>query len=156
MAYDPVTGHVLMFGGDTGAFPNPSTNQTWRYDGVTWTQLAPTASPTGKLGIQLVHDSNRGVFVMYGGSNTSAFGGASVNQTWEFDGAQWLSGAVPGPGARSFSKMVYDPSRRRAVLFGGYNGARGTFVKRMSTSFGDASAGSSPHIVFEVLGNCRV
>ena len=89
MAYDPMTGHVLMFGGDTGAFPSPASNQTWSYDGSTWTQLNPLTSPTGKLGIQLVFDSNRGVFVMYGSSNTSAFGGASVNQTWEFDGTTW-------------------------------------------------------------------
>src|SRR5262245_57392954 len=44
MAYDPTSGNVLMFGGDTGAFPSPASNQTWSYNGSTWTQLTPTAS----------------------------------------------------------------------------------------------------------------
>lgn len=120
MTYDPVTGNVLMFGGDTGAFPSPASNQTWSYNGSTWTQLTPTASPTGKIGIQLVHDSNRGVFVMFGSLNTSAFGGASVNQTWEFDGTTWTQVfPTTTPGGLGLYGACFDSVRNKVVLYGG-------------------------------------
>ena len=120
VAYDPMTGNVLMFGGDTGAFPSPASNQTWSYNGSTWTQLTPTASPTGKIGIELVYDSNRGVFVMYGSMNTSAFGGASVNQTWEFNGATWTQVfPTTTPGGLGLYGACYDSVRSKVVLYGG-------------------------------------
>ncbi|HEX5051833.1 MAG TPA: hypothetical protein VFZ65_08685, partial [Planctomycetota bacterium] len=89
MTYDPNTGGVLMFGGDTFGFPSGATNQTWRYDGSTWSQLTPAVSPPASAGVELVYDSNRGVFVTYGSLNTSPFGGPSADRTWEFDGTTW-------------------------------------------------------------------
>lgn len=120
MAYDPSTGNLLMFGGDTGAFPSPASNQTWSYNGTTWSQLTPTTSPTGRIGIELVHDSNRGVFVMFGSMNTTAMGGASINQHWEFDGTTWTQiFPTVTPGGRGSYGACFDSLRNKVVLYGG-------------------------------------
>lgn len=118
MTFDPVSGNVLMFGGDNGTF-TPS-NKTWSYNGTTWTQLAPAVSPTAKVGIELVYDANRGVFVMYGSMNTSPFGGSSVDQTWEFDGASWTQVfPTTTPGGLGAYGACFDSVRNRVVLYGG-------------------------------------
>ncbi|HEX6810154.1 MAG TPA: hypothetical protein VF384_00900 [Planctomycetota bacterium] len=119
-AFDPMSGNLIMFGGDTGAFPSPASNQTWSYNGTTWSQLTPATSPTGKVGMQLVHDQNRGVFVMFGSVNTSAFGGASVNQHWEFDGATWTQiFPTTTPGGLGNYGACFDLVRNKVVLYGG-------------------------------------
>jgi hypothetical protein len=118
MAFDPSTGTVLLFGGDNGSF-SPSA-QTWRYDGVTWSQLQPATSPTAKVGVELVHDANRGVTVMYGSLNTSFFGGASVDETWEWSGTTWTQ-VFPTvtPGGLGGYGACFDAVRNRVVLYGG-------------------------------------
>ena len=64
MAFDPTTGTTVMFGGDTLGFPTGASNQTWSYDGNSWTQLAPASAPPASAGIRMVYDFNRGVFVI--------------------------------------------------------------------------------------------
>ena len=119
MATD-AAGNLILFGGDTGGFPSPATNQTWRYDDTTWTQLSPTTSPTPKLGITLVYDTNRGVFVSYGSLNTSIFGGASVDQTWEFNGTTWTQVTpTTTPGGLGGYGACFDSLRNKLVLYGG-------------------------------------
>lgn len=117
MTFNPLSGNVLLFGGSTGF---TSSNQTWSYNGSTWTQLTPTASPTAKAGIELVYDAARGVVVMYGGVNTSPFGGASVDQTWEFNGTTWTQAfPVTTPGGLGNYGASYDLVRSRVVIYGG-------------------------------------
>jgi hypothetical protein len=120
MACEPVSGNVILFGGDTGAFPNGVSNQTWSWNGATWTQLQPATSPPVSAGIELVFDNARGVFVTFGSMNTSAFGGASANRTWEFDGTTWTQVFPTGtPGGLGNYGMAYDLVRSRTVLYGG-------------------------------------
>jgi hypothetical protein len=120
MTWNPVTGSLLLFGGDTGAFPNGASNESWSYDGSTWTQLAPTVSPNPVVGIELVHDPVRGVFVFYGGLNTSFFGGPSIDQTWEYNGTTWTQiTTVNTPGGLGVYGMCFDSVRNRTVLYGG-------------------------------------
>ncbi|MBL8752078.1 MAG: hypothetical protein JNK15_02150 [Planctomycetes bacterium] len=117
MTFHPPSASALLFGGYAGF---SASNQTWSYDGATWTLLAPTNSPTAKAGVELVYDAARGVVVMYGGMNTSFFGGPSVDQTWEFDGATWTQVfPVTTPGGLGNYGACYDSSRSRYVLYGG-------------------------------------
>ncbi len=108
-------GDILMTG---GALNVGASNQTWRYDGTTWTQLG--TGPT-KAGFDLVHDTNRAVFVAYGGTNTSPFGGASNNQTWEFDGTTWtqVTPLTTTPGGLGLYGACFDSVRNKLVLYGG-------------------------------------
>jgi hypothetical protein len=114
---------VLLFGGSP-AFGSPFAD-TWRYNGSTWTQLAPTASPTGRARAGIVYDNFRGVAVMYGGGNTSFFGGPSIDQTWEFDGTTWSQITTTStPGGLSLMGLAFDSTRNRTVLYGGVPNSR--------------------------------
>ena len=117
MTYDP-SGRILMFGG-APTFGTPS-NETWSYNGGDWTRLLPATSPTGRSGGGMVYDVARGVAVLYGGVNASAFGGPSIDQTWEFDGTNWsriITTATPG--GLGWFGLAYDSVRHRTVLYGG-------------------------------------
>ncbi|MBP8299119.1 MAG: hypothetical protein KA020_02040 [Planctomycetes bacterium] len=117
MTFDANLGKIVLFGGTAGF---STSNETWSFDGTTWAQLAPTASPTGKTGMELVHDLVRGVTVMYGSLNTSPFGGASVDQTWEFDGTTWTQVfPVTTPGGLGNYGACFDIVRNRTVIYGG-------------------------------------
>lgn len=116
MAAD-ANGAVVLFGGTASFAPN---NQTWAYDGATWNQLAPSASPSARAQASLVHDPVRNRFVLYGGW-TSAFSvGTANNQTWEFDGVTWAQVAptVSPPGLWKHGSC-FDLVRNRVVVYGG-------------------------------------
>ena len=55
-------GDVMMFGG-TGAG-----NETWQWNGTTWTQLTPNTVPPPRQWHLMVYDPNRSKVVMTGGS----------------------------------------------------------------------------------------
>ena len=68
------------------------------------------------------YDSSRRKIVMFGGATIPAT--ASINETWEIDGASWTRVADTNPPGRDHHTLVYDEARHRTVLFGG-----GTFEK---------------------------
>ena len=113
-----VDGFVL-FGGDNGGF-SPS-NQTWTYDGTTWTQLTPPVSPGGRAGAQMAYDSNAGVFWMYGGLASGFFGGPSQDEMWMFDGTTWSQPVVVGstPGGTALHGISFDSVNNVTVVYGG-------------------------------------
>ena len=46
MAYDAITGNVVLFGGLTPPVDPPICfNDIWAWDGTTWTQQSPTTNP---------------------------------------------------------------------------------------------------------------
>jgi hypothetical protein len=70
----------------------------------------------------MVFDSRRGVAVMFGGTwSISAGLGERLDETWEWDGAEWTQRRIPGakPSARAEHAMVYDSERGVTVMFGG-------------------------------------
>ncbi|MBL8727526.1 MAG: hypothetical protein JNM25_03775 [Planctomycetes bacterium] len=115
MAAHPFVDAALLFGG-AGGFN--TYNDTWRYDGTTWTQLFPATSPSYKFYTGLAYDLVRGVHVLYGGNATYTSQG--VDETWEFDGATWTQRfPATNPGRLGGHAMVYDLGRNRVVLYGG-------------------------------------
>ncbi|PDV99609.1 Kelch repeat-containing protein [Candidatus Chloroploca asiatica] len=65
----------------------------------------------------MVYDAARQRIVLFGGNS----GGGVLNDTWEWDGTNWLriTPAVSPP-ARHSHAMAYDAARQRVVLFGGF------------------------------------
>ena len=121
MACNPFTNTLMLFGGYGGTGTGTMFNDTWSYDGANWTQLTPPTSPTAKFYMDIVYDSSRGVFVMYGGNATYTSPG--VNETWEFDGATWTQRfPATNPGNLGLHAMVFDAVRNRVVLYGGMPG----------------------------------
>src|SRR5437667_12879814 len=63
MAYDEVRGNAVIFGGGT-AIPPTVFNDTWVWDGTTWTQLFPATSPSARSSSALTYHAARGTAVL--------------------------------------------------------------------------------------------
>src|SRR5580765_8837544 len=81
MTYDLFYNRLVLFGGVGGSNGMTQFNDTWTFDGTNWTQQSPANSPPAKFYTDIVFDSTRGVFVMYGGNAT--FASPGTNETWE-------------------------------------------------------------------------
>ena len=66
MTYDPVSGNVIMFGGDSGT---TYFNYTWSFDGTTWMQIATQSAPPARAAAQMTYDSVTQKVVLFGGFN---------------------------------------------------------------------------------------
>ena len=64
MTYDPASGKVIMFGGDNGT---TYLNDTWSFDGTTWTQIATQSAPPARTAAQMTYDSVTQKVVLFGG-----------------------------------------------------------------------------------------
>ena len=84
------SGKVIMFGGDSGT---TYLNDTWSFDGTTWTQIATQSAPPARAAAQMTYDSVTQKVVLFGG-----FNGTYLGDTWLWDGStlQWTQ-ATPQP-----------------------------------------------------------
>jgi hypothetical protein len=57
--------------------------------------------------------------LLFGGDLGDAAGTFLAADTWEWDGIEWKYLKIPGPRGRAYHKIVYDRSRKEAILFGG-------------------------------------
>lgn len=127
MAYDSVHHQVVLFGGfgpSTSAYgPVPSLNDTWTWDGTTWTQQFPQNSPSPRWLHSMAFDSDLGVVVLFGGLSAEPQNGGLLNDTWTWDGANWTQQpqqpAYAAPSPRCTSGMAYDSVHHQMVMFGG-------------------------------------
>lgn len=112
IAYDVPNKRIIYFTfGQASRQP-----ETWRYDGRNWARfLGVTNSPNFRQNYASAFDFNRGVLVLFGGSDTTGL----FLDTWEFDGTEWRQIATPGPSGRNDPTMAYDATTGRVVLFGG-------------------------------------
>lgn len=85
--------------------------------GHEWQPKVVAGGPADRWGMTIAYDNQRGELVAFGGYDPGA--GASMSETWTFDGTNWQQHNVPAPGARHFASATYDSARQRVVLFGG-------------------------------------
>lgn len=85
---------------------------------VAWNRTSPASSPPARYSSAMVHDTARGVSLLFGGNANFEY----LGDTWEWDGTTWNQGAFGGPSARSLHAMAFDSNRGVTVLFGGFNG----------------------------------
>jgi hypothetical protein len=115
MTYDLARARVVLFGGERADFGGES--DTWEWDGVNWTRLAPAASPPPRRAMALAYDSARRRIVLFGGIQTP---NSVLADTWEWDGSTWTQRSPPAsPPARGIHALAYDAARAVVVLFGG-------------------------------------
>ncbi|MCU0864559.1 MAG: hypothetical protein MUC36_12240, partial [Planctomycetes bacterium] len=134
MAYDPVRGITVLFGGFNGV---TGFQETWEWDGDDWRQMSPAISPPGAAG----H-----VMTYHGGTNPGILL-VSLSGTWQYDGATWTSrGTAPPP----YGGMAYAASRQRTYLLGsaGISSAPPTYAWNGTswstvTNFGTIPGGSA-------------
>jgi len=119
-AYDSRRGVTVVFGGleqAQDARNNKALNDTWEYDGTNWRRIYPPISPGARWNHSLTYDYQRGVVVMFGGTEN---GSNRLNDTWEFDGVNWrLVVPTTAPPARMGAPLAYDSLRQRVVMYGG-------------------------------------
>jgi hypothetical protein len=112
MAYDEARGQVVLFGGQSVA-DGGQLQDTWTWDGKTWTQHQPAISPPACNGRILVYDAKLAVVVAL----VDACDGRT--ETWTWDGMAWaqLQPAVELPGPRFGSSAAYDRADGTIVVF---------------------------------------
>lgn len=122
MAYFAPSGVTILYGGGNSS---TTSNETWSYDGTSWTQLTPATNPGQRHTFGMCADVQRSVIVMFGGADNAY---TPQGTTWEYDPPQntWTqvtpaSGIAPSP--RYGCRMVYDLVRGVSVLYGGWSGS---------------------------------
>lgn len=116
MWYDVARQRVMMFGGTTS---QGLVNDTWAWDGTDWTQLQPANAPQPLFSIEAAYDLARDRAVLFGGAANNG-GTVPVDETWEWDGADWTQIVTPTtPRPRWGNKVAYHVDRQRVVMSGG-------------------------------------
>ncbi len=144
LAFDPAQHQLILFGGidSTGQL----LDDTWAWNGQSWTQLSPAQSPSARDGAAIAADPSGGL-VLFGGMGsapaatampdttsttlaaasvasaaTSAGSATVLGDTWTWSGTTWAPTSTTGPPARTAAALSTDSSHHQAVLFGGLAG----------------------------------
>jgi cysteine-rich repeat protein len=141
MAYDASRGIVVMFGGASSA--GVVYNDTWEYDGASWTQRSPVASPSSRRLAGMTYDSTRQRIVLFGGGSETL---QPFGDVWEYDGATWMQRTTTGtpPTSRYAMAIAYDDSRDRLVMFSGSRLDKETWELAPDGSWSLVSNGTGP------------
>jgi hypothetical protein len=119
--YDPLHHQVILFGGDAGpGHASRAMNDTWAWDGISWTQFHPATSPPARANASMVFDAATGTILLFGGGSFCCYNPAPLNDTWVWDGANWhqvFPATAPPP--RYGAGAAYDAAHQQVVLFGG-------------------------------------
>lgn len=108
-ATDPVTKAVYLYGGfnETDRFYD-----LWRYQNGQWQLLDLEGTPDACVLPIATWDTDRSKLVMV----------CSDSATWELDGTTWKSFDVKTkPPTHNWSSLVYDPTLKKTVFYGGWN-----------------------------------
>jgi len=129
IAYDAETHQVVLFGGHL-AFCCDVVDDTWTWNGVTWTEQHPPVSPPAMSGGSMAYDAATHQLILFGGGRRlhapgsplkySAVG-PPLDGTWTWNGTTWIElHPAVSPPPRAHAAMAYDPATREIVLFGGF------------------------------------
>jgi hypothetical protein len=147
----------VLFGGQNSPSASstlPDLNDTWEWNGTSWTQMTPANSPSPRRWAAMYYDVLTARCILFGGNtqygtNTAA---AYSNETWAWDGVNWTQlTPATSPLARARGFFSYDPLRLKAIYYGGRNtGALsdtwqfdGTNWTQLTTNAGPGSLGVS-------------
>jgi hypothetical protein len=105
---------VLLFGGCLSCAGSSGVlDDTWEWDGQTWTELYPAQSPPARF--NAVAGTVAGKIVLFGGESAA---GTYYGDTWEWDGQNWaMATPMHAPSART--GVASAVASETLVLFGG-------------------------------------
>ncbi len=92
MAYDPTSGLVVLFGGISGG---SGATDTWVWNGTTWTQLHPSATPPATFGRAFMDFDPVSQHLILLTDPDQA--GTPRDETWEWTGVTWTLIDTHGP-----------------------------------------------------------
>jgi hypothetical protein len=114
LASDARSKRVLAFGGCCGQTVLPS--KTWSWDGITWSRLQPTTTPSNRIAVNLAWDPAIQRVVLFGGYSNGS--GSQTNDLWTWDGGTWVRqypSATPPPDLAN-AAIGYDGAHKNIVL----------------------------------------
>lgn len=159
MVYAPGFGGVILHGGKESGI-GQWLNDTWRFDGTSWAQVATSSTIAPRKSHAMAYDEARNRIVSFGGDGTNGVEGLA-----EFDGSSWYQvHFTAGPTHRTAAAAAYDGNLGEVVIFGGasqvtqnhddtwsWNGAR------WLQHFGTAPTGrNNPAMAFDTQRNKTV
>lgn len=122
MAWDPVRGKVILFGGRDRS--GVALQDTWAFDPVarTWTQLVANCRkavcPPARLAHGMVWSTALQRVLVFSGE--VSLGSPLLADVWSFDGRAWTKLATTNtPAGRLLFGMAEDPSTGSVLVFGG-------------------------------------
>ncbi len=106
MTYDAATGNVVLFGGLPGTSYMCETcmNDTWAWNGSTWTELNLTNSPPARFAATMAYDAATQNVVLFGGEGDLTVG--LLNDTWTLGTAYVCPAGVATPSPCSQSATI--------------------------------------------------
>lgn len=111
--------NVMLYGGQGTTSSAGVFQDTWTWNGTTWTKQNPATVPFGRFGAESTFLAGTGV-VMFGGAIAN---GQLLNETWVWNGTTWSQVTVAngtGPGARVGHAMASGTVvKNQVILFGG-------------------------------------
>lgn len=129
MEFDPVRNEFVLFGGETSGFLHDEgggdwNNETWAYNGTTWTRKTPATNPPAIVSPTMVFDPIRQNMVLFGNG-----------RIWTWNGTNWTEAAFSR--TEFPAEAYFDPIRGGVVVhrFTSLQG-NGPFVFGSTTSGG--------------------
>ncbi len=116
LAYDEIHHTTVLFGGY--GTPEPSKDylqDTWEWNGTTWTRTAVTG-PAARFHHSMTFNAKRGRIMLLGGRRANV----RFADAWEWNGSAWDEVSNLATLGRDSADIVFDSRRGRAVLFGGF------------------------------------
>jgi hypothetical protein len=115
MAYDAARRRVVLFGGGEPIGNIIWRNDTWEFDGTSWSQVPVTSPPQPRGFHGMAYDHARRRVILFGGDVQRA----AMNDTWLYDGVAWAQAFPPtSPPPQDNNTLVYDAQRGRTILIG--------------------------------------
>ncbi len=138
MAYDPITGNDILFGGASSSSTTSTSigvfDDTWSYNGSSWSLLHPQSSPPARafgamvsyiipVGFKSFDPSmNKFGIILFGGLSSN---GQYLDDTWGWNGSNWVKlNTLNHPSARIMPAMSLssgNSDKSSIVLYGGLN-----------------------------------
>ena len=114
--YDPAHDNTLFFGGarERGTF----LNDTWTWDGSTWTHHQTTSPPHRSFAAATFH-ADRGTIVLHGGRGNEHI---THSDTWEWNGSSWKELEAKSLHQSDHHQIIYLEREKKIIAFGGWNG----------------------------------
>jgi subtilisin family serine protease len=119
MSYDPIRRETVLFGGlkdGSGGF----LNDTWVWDGATWTKRDTPTAPAARVFASMSWDPGSGKTMLVGGTDVN---NNTLRDVWFWDGTEWSQGPPnQAPLPRTLAGQAEHPPTGSVVLFGGQRG----------------------------------
>jgi hypothetical protein len=108
---------MVLFGGRTES--QYFLDETWTFDGKSWTQMHPKVLPPGRQMAGMAYDAARHQVVLVGGMISQNGRQVPLNDTWTWDGSAWTQQhpANNAPAVEQNMALAYDPISRMVIAF---------------------------------------